>query len=93
VPDIPAPYLSAPPIRMGSILGEDGLAMSIDVEGEGLAEVFLLWHPPKRSGLSRLRIGQGFSLIRLGHLRGGFHPPLLESSVPLPSREIAVFPR
>ena len=42
--------------------------MSIEVEGGGLTEVFLLWHSPKRSCPSRQRIGQGFSLIRSSHL-------------------------
>ncbi|HEX9134365.1 MAG TPA: hypothetical protein VF844_18905 [Ktedonobacteraceae bacterium] len=42
--------------------------MSINVEGGGLTEVFLLWHPPEQRCPSCKSIGQGFSPIRLGQL-------------------------
>src|ERR1051326_6702700 len=50
-------------------LGVHRLAMSIDVEGGGLAKGFLYWRMPQLSRPSSKHIGQRFSLIRLGHLR------------------------
>jgi hypothetical protein len=58
-------------VRMGVKMSRplDGLAMSIDVVGGGITGGLLLRRVPELSCPSRQRIGQGFSLIRPGHLR------------------------